>query len=172
MTAEQLAPAFITTGATVVGAPQLFVSTNWPLILMPVIETDALLVLMISTVCGGLVPPTGSVGNVSDEGVTVRAPAPPVVPFPVAVISCGLPAALSEIEIWLVTAPVTVGVNVTLIVHVPPLGVTVVPQLLVSLKGPLAVMPLISSGALPSLIRVTACEVLAMFKVWLPKLTD
>ena len=46
------------------------------------------------------------------------------VPVPVRVTDCGLPGALSTILIDAVRLLVAVGVNVTLIVQVPPLAAT------------------------------------------------
>ena len=58
----------------------------------------------------------------------------PGLPVPVSAIVCGLPAALSAMEMAAVRVPVLVGVNVTLIVQLAP-GVTEVPQSLVWLKS-------------------------------------
>lgn len=89
MLAWQLAPAFSTTGTDKVtllfATPQLLTSVNWELMLNSVIETEALLVLTISTVWNELVCPTARVGKVNDEGIIVR-PALAVPPEPVRVM--------------------------------------------------------------------------------------
>jgi len=61
-------------------------------------------------------------------------------PVPVRVTKCGLPGALSLMASCSVSATSTVGVNVTLMVHIPPPAGTLAPQLLVSEKSPLVVM--------------------------------
>src|SRR5208337_5382639 len=78
-------------------------------------------------------------------------------PVPVRVIVCGLPAALSEMLTAAVRVPVAVGVNVTLIVQLPP-PATELPQVLVWAKSP-ALVPVIATlvilkAALPVLLRV------------------
>jgi hypothetical protein len=63
---------------------------------------------------------------------SVRAKSSPV---PVSAIDCGLPLAASVIEMEAARAPPAVGVNVTLIVHIPP-PATDAPQVFVSAKSP------------------------------------
>ena len=58
----------------------------------------------------------------------------------------------------------TVGVNVTLIVHVP-LAATDAPHVLVWVYGALAAMLVILSAAVPVLVSVTLCTALALFTV-------
>jgi hypothetical protein len=53
------------------------------------------------------------------------------VPVPERLTVCGLPAALSEMLTDAVRVPVAVGLNVTLIVQLPP-AATELPQVLVS----------------------------------------
>lgn len=68
---------------------------------------------------------------------------------------------------------IPVGVNVTLIVHVPPLAPTELPQVFVCAKSPafvpVKVMLLIVRLAFPVLVNVTDWEVLVELTFWLPK---
>ena len=79
--------------------------------------------------------------------------------MPVKPIVCGLPVASSAILIVAVRVPVALGVNVTLIVHVPPFAATDVPQLSVLAKSPpfvpLMVMLVMFKTAVPLLVKVT-----------------
>ena len=68
---------------------------------------------------------------------------------------------LSEILSTPLSVPVDMGEKVTLMVQ-EPLAATLLPQLLVSPKLLLAVMPVRVSAALPLLLRVTACDALAL----------
>jgi hypothetical protein len=86
-----------------------------------------------------------------------------LVPVPVKLTVCGLPAALSEMLRVPLRVPVAVGVKVTVIVQSAP-AATELPQLLVSAKSP-ALVPVtarlaILKMALPVLDRVTDCAVL------------
>ena len=56
-------------------------------------------------------------------------------------------------------------------VQVPPPAGTELPQLFVSAKSPLAVIPAMFRGALPALTSVTVLASLLLFSAWLPKLT-
>jgi len=84
--------------------------------------------LLRVTLCAVLVVPTFWLLNVRLVGKTLAAAAAPV---PVRLTVCGLPAALSEMLTDAVRVPVAVGVNVTLIVQLPP-AATELPQVLVS----------------------------------------
>ena len=68
-------------------------------------------------------------------------------------------------------APVTVGVNVTLIVQLPP-AATLVPQPLACAKSPgvppVSPMLTLSKGAVPVLESVTVCATLAVLNCWFP----
>src|SRR5207245_191703 len=75
-------------------------------------------------------------------------------------------------------APLAVGVNVTLIVQVP-LAARVEGlsgQVLVWAKSllfaPVMAMPVMESGTLPVLVRVTPCAALPVTTCWLPKETE
>ncbi len=91
------------------------------------------------TTCAVLVVATACVPNVSVEGVIV-AVAP--VPSPNKVAVCGLPDASSVIETIATLAPVTFGVNITVIVHELP-AVKAAPHVLTCEK-PDALLPLIA----------------------------
>ena len=96
-----------------------------------------------------------------------------VAPVPVKLTVCGLPeVALSAILIEAERLPLAAGVNVTLIAQLP-FAATEVPQVLVWAKSP-ALVPVTDmlvrvKLALPVLVRVTDCEVLATPTDWLPK---
>src|SRR5438128_4574755 len=69
-------------------------------------------------------------------------------PVPDTPTVCGFPAALSAIVILPVRDPVAVGANVTLMVQLPP-ATTVVPQVLICEKSPVATMFVILRSAVP-----------------------
>jgi hypothetical protein len=81
-------------------------------------------------------------------------PAAGAMPVPLRLAVCGLPAALSVTLNVPLRVPVAVGVKVTLIVHVP-FTASVLPQLLVCAKSPLAAMLLMFSAAVPLFVNVT-----------------
>ena len=91
------------------------------------------------------------------------------VPVPVSDTLCGLPAALSATLTEALREPVAWGVNVTLMVQFAPVA-TLVPHVFVWLKSPLlapaTVILLIVSDALPVLVSVTACALLAVPTSW------
>jgi hypothetical protein len=82
-----------------------------------------------------------------------------VVPVPMRLTAWGLPAALSAMLTEAARLPEAEGVNVTVIVQVPPLAATELPQLLVSPKSPALVpvteMLVMVKLALPVFVRVT-----------------
>jgi hypothetical protein len=114
-------------------------------------------VLLRVTLCAVLVVPTFWLLNV--RLVTER-PAVAAVPVPVRLTVCGLPAALSEMLTDAVRVPAAVGVNVTLIVQLPP-AATELPQVFVSAKSavlvPVMLMLVMLKLVLPVLLRVTLC---------------
>jgi hypothetical protein len=71
----------------------------------------------------------------------------------------------------LVLVPPDTGLKVTEIVQLAP-ALTVVPQLLVWEKSPLAVMLEMVSEALPVLVRVTVCAVLLVPDIWAEKVSE
>jgi len=85
-------------------------------------------VLLRVTLCAALVVPTFWLLNVRLVGETLIVT---VAPVPVRLTICGLPAALSEMLTNAVRVPVAVGVNVTLIVQLPP-AASELPQVLIS----------------------------------------
>jgi hypothetical protein len=74
------------------------------------------------------------------------------VPIPFNATFCGLPAALSVIEIEPVSVPIVVGVKVTLIVQLEP-GLTLLPHVFVWANGLLAAMLVIFRIPRPVLVR-------------------
>ena len=92
-------------------------------------------------------------------------------PVPLRATLCGLPAALSEMLMVPVLVPAAVGLKVTEIVQLAP-ALTVVPQVLVWEKSPLAVMPEMVSEALPVLVRMTVCAVLVLPDIWAVKVRE
>ena len=95
-----------------------------------------------------------------------------LVPVPVRVTVCGLPNALSLMEIAADRLPGAVGAKITLTVQVPP-AATGPPQVFVAGKSP-ALFPVtailvIVRVALPLLVRVTDCVGVGVFTSWLPK---
>jgi hypothetical protein len=76
------------------------------------------------------------------------------VPVPLREMVCGLPAALSVTETVPLALPVIVGVKVTFTVQELP-AARLDPQLLVSEKPELAVIPEIVSAAVPVFVTVT-----------------
>ena len=116
---------------------------------MLVIESVVRLLFESVDVIAALVVPMFVVGNVRFVGNTET----PVTPLPLSVIVCGLLVALSVIVTTPVKVPVDVGLNVTEIVHFLP-AKTVLPQVLVCAKGPVVVMLVMFSVAVPVLVRV------------------
>jgi hypothetical protein len=73
---------------------------------------------------------------------------------------------LSVIVIVPVCVPVAVGVNVTLMVHCPPIA-TEAPQVSVCEYCALGAMLVMVSAAFPELVSVTGCDALDVPTVWL-----
>jgi len=96
---------------------------------MLVIFSTPLPVFVSVTGCAALVVLVCWLVNVRLELEKLTAGAP--VPVPVRVMECGDPAALSVMLTAAVRVPVAVGVNVTLIVQVPLLAATELPQVFV-----------------------------------------
>ena len=76
------------------------------------------------------------------------------VPNPERETICGLSVALSTMTSVPARLPGAVGVNVTVIVQLPPPG-TLLPQVLLARKSPLALIPDIASVPLPLVVSVT-----------------
>ena len=134
-----------------------------------VIVKLALPVLVRVRVCPPLVDPTIWLEKVKSVGARLAA-GPAVTPVPVKVTVCGLPAALSEMLRLPLRVPVAVGIKITLTVQLFPAG-TLVAQLFVWVKSPVAVILEIVSAALPVLVRVTDCAALLVPTDWLPNVT-
>src|SRR5437879_5369497 len=97
------------------------------------------------------------------------------VPFPLSVMICGLPPALSVSDSVPVRAPEAVGVKVTLMVQFAPAGKVAglvgraLAPVLVAAKSPEAANELIVKAAAPAFVSVTVIGVLAVASSWLPK---
>ena len=138
---------------------------------MLVMPSAALPVLVSVTDCDPLVVFNVWLANVRLEPDRLTVGAATVVPVPLSVKECGLPAALSVMVTAADRAPVAVGLNVTLIVQLPLFAATELPQVLVCAKSPLfapvTAMLVMPSAALPVLVSVTDCDPLVVFTVWL-----
>src|SRR5437588_330949 len=97
------------------------------------------------------------------------------VPFPLSIMICGLPPALSATDSVPVRAPKDAGVKVTLIVQFPLaakvaglMGQALAPVLVVA-KSPEAANELIVKAAAPVFVSVTVIGALVVASNWLPK---
>jgi hypothetical protein len=111
-------------------AAQVLVCAYGALAAMLVSESEAVPEFVSVMVCAALVVLIAWFPNARLVGASVTAGAVTLVPVPVRLAVCGLPAALSvmvSVPGWL---PVAVGANFTLIVHCPP-AATEVPHVLV-----------------------------------------
>src|SRR5579863_4918975 len=115
--------------------PQVFVCAKSPLFApvtaMLVIPSAALPVLVSVTDSDPLVEFNVWLPNVRLEPDRLTVGAATVVPVPLSVKVCGLPAALSVMVTAADRAPVAVGLNVTLIAQLPLLAATELPQVFV-----------------------------------------
>lgn len=123
-------------------------------------------VLLTVTVFGWLTVPT--VWSPKLKLVADRASVT-MLPVPLRVITRGLPLPLSLIVIEPVRAPTAVGVKVTLMVQLL-LAATLVPQVLVCAKSPVATVLEMVSVVAPPLVSVTVCGGLVVPTVWLSKI--
>jgi hypothetical protein len=130
--------------------PQVLVWAKAPVMVILVIVSAVVLLFASVAVIGALVVPIIVVGNVNFVGATET----PVTPLPLRATVWGLLAALSVIVTTPVTVPVFVGLKVTEIAQFLP-ALTLVPQVLVWAKGPVVVMLVMVSVAVPVLLRVT-----------------
>lgn len=151
-------------GPSVVG--QLLVCAKFPVAAPIVSGVDPVPVFLTVTVLDGLVVPTAWEANVNVAGVTVITTVA-AFPVPVRLTVWGELDALSVIEIEPVRVPVAVGVNVTVIVQLAGEGPSVVGQLLVCAKSPVAgaivsgveaVPVFFTVTVLPALVVPTVCE--------------
>jgi hypothetical protein len=83
------------------------------------------------------------------------------VPVPLRLAVCGLPAASSLTLSVPLRVPVAVGLKVTVIGQLAP-AASVLGQVLVWAKSPLAVIDVIVSGPVPVLLSVTVCGALVV----------
>ena len=91
--------------------------------------------------------------------LSVGTPGGPAIPVPVSVIVCGLPTASLLIVRLPLRVPASVGVKLTFKLQLVPIP-RLAPQLLVTAKLPLAVIPAILSTPPPLLVSVTVCVLL------------
>src|SRR5437870_757072 len=102
-------------------------------------------------------------------------PTPGAVPFPLSVMICGLPPALSVSDSVPVRAPEAVGVKVTLMVQFAPAGKVAglvgqaLAPVLVAAKSLEAANELIVKAAAPVFVSVTVIGALVVASSWLPK---
>jgi len=147
--------------------PQLLLSMKSPGLLpprvIPLIARVVLPTLVSVTVLGVLVVPTFVAGK-----ATLVADNLTSVPTPVKLMVWGLSLALSVIVTLPVRVPMAVGVKVTAMVQLRPIR-TELPQVLVSLKSPLAAILVILRVAVPVLVRVTFWPALVVCRTWAAK---
>jgi len=184
VTAAPRAPAAVGVNVTLIVQFPLFAATELPHVLvsaksplfapvtpMLVMVSAALPVLVTVTDWDPLVVFKVWPANVRLDADKLTVGAGMVVPVPLSVKECGLPAALSVMVTEAARAPVAVGVNVTLIVQFPLFAATELPQLFVCAKSPLfaPVTPMLVMlrAALPVLVSVTDWDPLVVFNCWL-----
>jgi hypothetical protein len=156
--------------------PQVLVSEKSPLFVpptvTPVMFSTAVPLLVSVTAWAAVGVPTNWVPKATDVLPRLTLGIPPV---PLSTMMCGVPMVLSVMWIVAVRLPSALGVNVTLIVHIPP-AATEVPQVLVSEKSPgfapiKAMLPMVT-GIVPVLESVIVCTTLLVFSFWLAKVSD
>jgi hypothetical protein len=145
-------------------AVQLFVWLKSPVAADTLMVFTPPLFAVKVTVCEALVVFVIWLANVSEFDVKPSAGAK--TPVPLKLIVCGLPAPEEVTVIAPVRVPVAVGVNVTVTVHVA-FCANVVVQLFVWLKSPVAADKLMLFTAPLFAVRVTVCEELVVFVIWL-----
>lgn len=162
----QLAPAATEEPQVVVSPKSPGLAPNKPILTM---FSTVLPVLVRVTDCAALVVPRFWLPKA--KLLALRLTEAPV-PVPVRVTVCGLPAALSAMVNVAVRLPAAAGVNVTLIVQVPP-PASELPQVLVWEKSPplvpVTVMLVKLKVALPLLVTVTVWAAAGVPTNWLPK---
>lgn len=139
--------------------PQLLISEKSalfaPVMLTPLRLNGAFPVFASITVEGLLVVPTTCGEKFCRNGYVVRND--PLTPLPLTAIAKGLIRVLSVTVIAPDCRPIVVGEKVTLTEQVAP-GLRLAPQMSVSAKIPLELMPAISSLTLLEFLIVIACE--------------
>ena len=132
----------------------------------PVINTVPLLVTVM--VWGVAEVLSATVPKPNELGLRVsKAPKP----VPISGTECPLMELLSLIDRVPLREPAAAGVNVTWIVQLLPTA-SEAGQLLVWLKSPLLLIPVMESAVVPVLLNVTVCVALGVPTVTLPKLSD
>lgn len=144
-------------------APQLLVWEKSPEATMLEMVKATLPVLRKVATCAALAVPRSWLLKVKLP--TGRNATGVALPTPDKVIVCGLVTALSVIVIEPKRLPEKTGVNVTLIVQLPP-AATLVGQLVICVKSPVEVTLEMLSGALPVLDKVTVCAALVVPMAW------
>src|SRR5205807_1153928 len=122
-----------------------------------------------------LAPRASEIGWLPKPRLVGANPTTGPVPFPLSIMICGLPPALSATDSVPVRAPEAVGVKVTLIVQFPPaakvagLAGQALAPVLVAAKSPEAANELIVKAAAPVFVSVTVIGALVVASSWLPK---
>jgi hypothetical protein len=148
--------------------PQVSVWAKSPLAAMLVIMSGALPEFVRVSVCGLEAEPTAWPAKVRLAGNPVACGVPTPVPIKASV--WGLPGALSVIWKALFRTPPSEGVKVMPTLQLAPMA-RVSPQWLTAAKSPPAAIPVIVSGMLPGLYKVTFSLELDTPSTWLPKLS-
>src|SRR5256884_439217 len=168
----QCAPAASVAGLLGQALAQVLVAAKSPEAANELIVKAAVPVFVSVTVIGVLVVASGWLPKPRLVGAN---PTPGAVPFPLSVMICGLPPALSASDSVPVRAPEAVGVKVTLMVQFAPaakvaglVGQALAP-VLVAAKSPEAANELIVKAAAPEFVSVTVIGALAVASGWLPK---
>jgi hypothetical protein len=147
---------------TVTGEVQLLVCEKSPVAMTLLMVRLAVPVLLTVSARGALLAPTAVPGKLrpTEDNAAIGA-----IPVPLMGAVCGLPDALSLIFTFDERLPVLVGLNVTLIVQLA-LAASDAGQVLVSEKStvlpPDNTMPVTDNDAVPVLVSVITCAVLAM----------
>jgi hypothetical protein len=158
--------------------PQLFVCEKSPG-LAPLIATAEMVrvpvpVFLRTTDCDAVAVPTVVDAKFSEVGVSVTAGAA-ATPVPETGTDWGEPVALSAMFTKAVRLPAAVGLNVTVMLQLPP-TLTLVPHPLVREKSagfaPDKVTEDTERGAVPLFVRLMAWETLTVATVWLANVSD
>src|SRR5947199_229935 len=167
----QFAPAAKVAGLVGQALAPVLVAAKSPEAANELIVKAAVPVFVSVTVIGVLVVASGWLPKPRLVGAN---PTPGAVPFPLSVMICGLPPALSASDSVPVRAPEAVGVKVTLMVHLTPAGMNAghvgqaLAPVLVAAKSPEAANELIVKAAVPVFVSVTFICALAAASGWFP----
>ena len=144
---------------------QVVVRAKSPLAVTLVIERLLVPTFCKVTVWPALVVVTTWLTKLSEVDVSET---PAAVPVPAKVMTC-IPAPSTMVMVPL-RAPVAAGVNVAVMLQVPPLAATVAPHVVVAENSALAVMLVIDNTLVPVLVREKVFEALVLLTTTLPKL--